>query len=114
MLLLSVRRADTCIPVYIKGQKALSLLWLSDLTEIGSPMISRVNNDAPLGLTTGHWSTPPVTSLLTLLIIGLPTSVRAHTHINRDSEREGSDLCVYIYIYRPARHTLNNNACGFC
>ena len=57
-LLLSVRRADTCIPVYIKGQKALSLLWLSDLTEVGSPMISRVNNDVTLGLTTGHWSTP--------------------------------------------------------
>ena len=57
-LLLSVRRADTCIPVHIKGQKALSLLWLSDLTEVGSPMISRVNNDVTLGLTTGHWSTP--------------------------------------------------------
>ena len=47
-----------CIPVYITGQKALSLLWLSDLTEVGSPMISRVNNDVTLGLTTGHWSTP--------------------------------------------------------
>ena len=50
-LLLSVRRADTCIPVYIKGQKALSLLWLSDLTEIGSPMLIRVNNDVTGGLT---------------------------------------------------------------
>ena len=47
-----------CIPVYIKGQKALSLFWLSDLTEVGSPMINRVNNDVTLGLTTGHWSTP--------------------------------------------------------
>ena len=45
------------IPVYIKGQKALSLLWLSDLTEVGSPMISRVNNDVTGGLTTGHWYT---------------------------------------------------------
>ena len=44
-----------CIPVYIKGQKALSLLWLSDLTEVGSPMISRVNNDVTFGLTTELW-----------------------------------------------------------
>ena len=42
-----------CIPVYIKGQKDLSLLWLSDLTEVGSPMISRINSDVTLGLTTG-------------------------------------------------------------
>ena len=47
-----------CIPVYIKGQKDLSLLWLSDLPVVGSPMIRRVNNDVTGGLTTGHWSTP--------------------------------------------------------
>ena len=41
-----------------KGQKALSLLWLSDLTVIGSPMISRVNNDVTGGLTNDQWSTP--------------------------------------------------------
>ena len=57
-LLLSVRHADTCIPVYIQGQKALSLLWLSDLTEIGSPMLIRVNNDVTGGLTNDQWSTP--------------------------------------------------------
>ena len=57
-LLLSVCRADTCIPVYIKGQKALSLLWLSDLTEIGSPMLIRVNNDVTGGLTNDQWSIP--------------------------------------------------------
>ena len=44
--------------IYIYGQKDLSLLWLSDLTEVGSPMISRVNNDVTEGLTTGHRSTP--------------------------------------------------------
>ena len=44
--------------IYTKVGNPLSLLWLSDLTEIGSPMISRVNNDVTLGLTTGHWSTP--------------------------------------------------------
>ena len=76
-------------------------------------MTSRVNNDVTLGLTTGHWSTPPVTSLLTLLIIGLPTSVRAHTHINRDSEREGSDL-VYIYRYTHKRdiHSITTPVVG--
>ena len=57
-LLLSVRHADLFTCIYIKGQKDLSLLWLSDLTEVGSPLISRVNSDVPLGLTTGHWSTP--------------------------------------------------------
>ena len=57
-LLLSVRCADVYTCMYIKGQKDPSLLWLSDLTEVGSPMISRVNNDVTLGLTTGHWSTP--------------------------------------------------------
>ena len=57
-LLLSVRCADVYTCMYIKGQRDPSLLWLSDLTEVGSPMISRVNNDVTLGLTTGHWSTP--------------------------------------------------------
>ena len=57
-LLLSVCCADVYTCMYIKGQKDPSLLWLSDLTEVGSPMISRVNNDVTLGLTTGHWSTP--------------------------------------------------------
>ena len=41
-----------------KGRNPLSLLWLSDLTEIGSPMISRVNSDVTLGLTNDQWSTP--------------------------------------------------------
>ena len=42
-------RVDVCIPVYIQGRNPLSLLWSSDLTEIGSPMVSRVNNDVILG-----------------------------------------------------------------
>ena len=48
-LLLSVRCADVYTCMYIKGQKDPSLLWLSDLTEVGSPMISRVKNDVILG-----------------------------------------------------------------
>ena len=57
-LLLSVRCADVYTCMFIKGQKDPSLLWLSDLTEVGSPMISRVNNDVTLGLTNDQWSTP--------------------------------------------------------
>ena len=64
------------IPVNIKDGNLLSLLWLSALTEVGSPVIIRVNNDVTLGLT-------KVTLLLTLIIIGLPTSVRALRH-NRE------------------------------
>ena len=41
-----------------KGRNPLSLLWLSDLTVIGSPMISRVNNDVTGWLTNDQWSTP--------------------------------------------------------
>ena len=78
-----------CIPVYIKGQKALSLLWLSDLTEVGSPMISRVNNDVTLGLVIGQ---PPCD--ITVSLCHLATT-----------EREPSDLCVYTGIHISATYT---------
>ena len=51
-----------CIPVYTqRSEPSLSeslLICVSDLTEVGSPMISRVNNDVTLGLTNDQWSTP--------------------------------------------------------
>ena len=55
-------RPLVCIPVYIyihKGRQALSVIvYICDLTEIGSPMLIRVNNDVTLGLTNDQWSTP--------------------------------------------------------
>ena len=46
----------TCL--YTKVGTLSLLICVCALTEVWSPMISRVNNDVTLGLTTGHWSTP--------------------------------------------------------
>ena len=45
----------TCI--YTQRSASSLCYCLCALTEIGSPMLSRVNNDVTGGLTTGHWST---------------------------------------------------------
>ena len=61
-LLLSVCRACLYIPEYTqRSEPSLPeslLICVSDLTEVGNPMISRVNNDVTLGLTNDQWSTP--------------------------------------------------------
>ena len=86
-LLLSVRCADLYTCMYIKGQKDLSLFSLIDLTEVGSPMISRVNNDVTLGLTT----------------------VRSLSH-NR--EREFQPLCIYRYTDQRDVHSISTPVNG--
>ena len=61
-LLLSVHRAGLYTCIYTqRPEPSLSeslLICVSDLTEVGSPMISRVNNDVTGGLTNDQWSTP--------------------------------------------------------
>ena len=57
-LLLSGRHAGLYTCVYTQRWASSLCYCRCDLTEVGSPMISRVNNDVTLGLTTGHWSIP--------------------------------------------------------
>ena len=56
-LLLSGRPL-VCILVYTQRSATSLCYCLCDLTEIGSPMLIRVNNDVTGGLTNDQWSTP--------------------------------------------------------
>ena len=51
MLLLSVRRAGLYNCIYTKVGTLSLFICVYALTEVGSPMISRVNNDVTLRLT---------------------------------------------------------------
>ena len=57
-LLLSGRHAGLNTCIYTQRWASSLCYCRCDLTEIGSPMLIRVNNDVTGGLTTGHWSTP--------------------------------------------------------
>ena len=50
--------ALVCLLYIHKGRNLLSVVVDLTCPEIVKSMISRVNNDVTLGLTTGHWSTP--------------------------------------------------------
>ena len=56
-LLLSGRHAGL-YTIYTQRWASSLCYCRCDLTEVGSPMISRVNNDVTLGLTNDQWSTP--------------------------------------------------------
>ena len=97
-----------CIPY--TQRSAIPLCYcLCALTEIGSPMLIRVNNDVILGLTTGHWSTP-------CDIIIDPNYHRTpyFRHSTQSQQREKVPT-FYVYRYSDQRQgPLNNNACGLC
>ena len=96
----------TCI--YTKVGTLSLLICVCVLTEVGTPMIIRVNNDVTLGLTQWPVVNPNVTSLLTPLIIGLPTSVRSLSH-NR--ERPYRPLCIYRYTDQRHVHSITTPVC---
>ena len=102
-LLLTGLHAGLYTCIYTQRWASSLCYCLCALTEIGSPMLIRVNNDVTLGLVN-----PKVTSLSTLIIIGLPTSVRALSH-NR--ERRFPPFSVYWYSDQR-QGPLNNNACA--